>query len=89
MFVDQRAGELYDLAHVPNEWARTPVSNPPHIVFAGAATVDMIFSVDTLPQGPGKVLPKGIGNMITTDKTSPQAPTIRSAVSEVRTIRRG
>lgn len=32
----------------------------PHIVFAGAATVDMIFSVDTLPQGPGKVLPKAL-----------------------------
>lgn len=32
----------------------------PHIVFAGAATVDMIFSVDTLPHGPGKVLPKAL-----------------------------
>ena len=36
------------------------MSNPPHIVFAGAATVDMIFSVDTLPQGAGKVLPKAL-----------------------------
>jgi sugar/nucleoside kinase (ribokinase family) len=30
----------------------------PNIVFLGAATVDMIFSVDTLPTGAGKVLPK-------------------------------
>ena len=30
----------------------------PHIVFAGAATMDMIFAVDTLPTSPGKVLPK-------------------------------
>ena len=32
----------------------------PNIVFAGAATVDMIFSVDTLPTGPGKILPKAL-----------------------------
>jgi sugar/nucleoside kinase (ribokinase family) len=32
----------------------------PHIVFAGAATVDMIFAVDALPTGPGKVLPKAL-----------------------------
>ncbi|KKC38110.1 hypothetical protein WH87_10920 [Devosia epidermidihirudinis] len=32
----------------------------PNIVFAGAATVDMIFSVDALPTGPGKVLPKAL-----------------------------
>lgn len=30
----------------------------PNIVFAGAATMDMIFSVDVLPSGPGKILPK-------------------------------
>lgn len=34
--------------------------NPPHIVFAGAATMDMIFSVDALPRGPGKVLPRAL-----------------------------
>lgn len=34
--------------------------NPPHIVFLGAATMDMIFSVDTLPTGPGKILPKAL-----------------------------
>lgn len=32
----------------------------PHIVFAGAATMDMIFSVDSLPPGPGKVLPTAL-----------------------------
>lgn len=31
---------------------------PPHIVFLGAATMDMIFSVDSLPTGPGKILPR-------------------------------
>ena len=34
------------------------MAEAPLIVFCGAATVDMIFAVDTLPQGPGKVLPK-------------------------------
>lgn len=33
---------------------------PPHIVFLGAATMDMIFSVDTLPTGAGKILPKAL-----------------------------
>lgn len=36
------------------------MSKIPHIVFCGAATVDMIFSVDTLPTGPGKVLPTAL-----------------------------
>lgn len=37
-----------------------PMPSQPRIVFAGAATVDMIFAVDTLPIGPGKVLPKAL-----------------------------
>jgi sugar/nucleoside kinase (ribokinase family) len=32
----------------------------PHVVFCGAATVDMIFAVDDLPHGPGKVLPTAL-----------------------------
>lgn len=30
----------------------------PHLVFAGSATLDMIFSVDALPVGAGKILPR-------------------------------
>ncbi|WP_332719085.1 PfkB family carbohydrate kinase [Pelagibacterium mangrovi] len=36
------------------------MSKPVHIVFAGAATVDMIFKVDALSPGPGKILPKAL-----------------------------
>ncbi|WP_127752259.1 PfkB family carbohydrate kinase [Devosia sp. 1566] len=36
------------------------MSQVPHIVFAGAATMDMIFAVDALPTAPGKVLPKAM-----------------------------
>ena len=36
------------------------MSQPPFIVFAGAATVDLIFKVDSLPLGPGKVLPEAL-----------------------------
>jgi sugar/nucleoside kinase (ribokinase family) len=32
----------------------------PHLVFLGAATVDMIFSVERLPARPGKVLPNAM-----------------------------
>lgn len=32
----------------------------PTLVFAGAATVDLIFKVDALPPGPGKVLPTAL-----------------------------
>ena len=33
---------------------------PPNIVFLGAASMDMIFSVETLPVGAGKILPRGL-----------------------------
>lgn len=36
------------------------MSTPPKIVFAGAATIDLIFEVDHLPTGAGKVLPHGL-----------------------------
>lgn len=39
------------------------MSLPPHIVFAGAATVDLIFKVDALPPGPGKVLPTALAQV--------------------------
>jgi sulfofructose kinase len=36
------------------------MADAPHLVFVGAASMDMIFSVDTLPSGPGKMLPKAL-----------------------------
>ena len=36
------------------------MAHPPNIVFAGAATMDMIFRVDRLPAGPGKFLPSDL-----------------------------
>jgi sugar/nucleoside kinase (ribokinase family) len=36
------------------------MAQPPRIVFAGAATMDLIFRVDRLPTGPGKVLPSAL-----------------------------
>lgn len=36
------------------------MAHPPHLVFLGAATMDMIFSVDRLPAKPGKVLPSAL-----------------------------
>src|SRR5690606_6654211 len=32
----------------------------PHLIFLGAATMDMIFSVERLPARPGKVLPDSL-----------------------------
>lgn len=36
------------------------MSRTPHLVFLGAATIDMIFSVEQLPARPGKVLPTAL-----------------------------
>lgn len=36
------------------------MSRTPHLVFLGAATIDMIFSVEQLPVRPGKVLPTAL-----------------------------
>ncbi|MBK1795452.1 sugar kinase [Devosia sp. WQ 349] len=36
------------------------MSPSPKLVFSGAATIDMIFSVDSLPTGPGKIMPKAM-----------------------------
>lgn len=39
------------------------MAKSPSIAFVGAATVDMIFGVDTLPAGPGKVMPHALAQI--------------------------